>query len=273
MTRHNLDRIEATLSQLAHPQSATAHCATLPPPMPSSGSRSAAASVSFQIGRSSRSRSSRRSLAPYPLQSAAPRPVIPRVSPLPARSAALPALDLPKFKLPPLTQHQNSFNMALPMTLVKQIEAQVEAWQIELRQILDHIQALYTEGPIVNGWLDPHNSAPAAAQLDATALQDADPHELMQYIDHICDSAAATPDQPNPAVGYQLCGLYPDGRVWCKPCPPEQVPTISLAIARYRKLRVLLQQKEQLELRLQQAATALMEVQAQLHPTPQSATA
>ena len=195
------------------------------------------------------------------------------VRPLSARSAALPTLDLPKFKLPNLTQHQNSFNMALPMNLVKQIEAQIEAWQIDLRHILNHIQAIYAEGPIVNGWLEPVEASKTAPQLNTAALQDASTQVLMDYVEHICAEAAATDltaaatataTVTGTPIQYQLCGLHADGRVWSRPCPPAQLPTISLAIARYRKLQVLLQQKDALELQLQQAATALMAVQAQL---------
>lgn len=46
--------------------------------------------------------------------------------------------------------------------------------------------------------------------------------------------------------------------MWTRPCPSEQVAGISMAIARYQKLRQLLGRKQYLELRLNQLAETLV---------------
>ena len=42
------------------------------------------------------------------------------------------------------------------------------------------------------------------------------------------------------------------------PVPPEQVPSVSMAIARYQQLRQLLERKQKLESRLNQLAETLV---------------
>jgi hypothetical protein len=70
--------------------------------------------------------------------------------------------------------------------------------------------------------------------------------------------------QESPRVGYRLCGLGADGQLWSRPCPLEQVPQLSLAIARHQKLRQLLAQKQHLENRLNQLSQTLVELHGQL---------
>ncbi len=79
----------------------------------------------------------------------------------------------------------------------------------KLQQIVQQIQHLYYEGPLVDGWLEFNpRSIPA---------------------------------------GYHLCGLDAEGKMWTHPCPPEQLPSVSLAIARYQKILQLLKHKRQIE--------------------------
>jgi len=52
--------------------------------------------------------------------------------------------------------------------------------------------------------------------------------------------------------------------VWSRPCPSEQIPSVSLAIARYQRLRQLLARKQQLETRLNQLAETLLVLQDHL---------
>lgn len=224
----------------------------------------------------------------------------PTVQPFPAQQSAAQPLSLPKFKLPSFSNHRHSFNSGLPLSLAKEIGLTVERWQAELRQVITQIQVLYAEGPIVNGWLEQEKEAATGStqvDLDTAILRHGEGDELLRYVEKICEStsSAESADSENtvdvntgvnntdksgaPAAGsathaaqstvqldgrYQLCGLDSDGRLWCRPCPPDQIPTVSMAIARYRKLRVLLNRKEQLEVRLRHAAEALVEVQSYL---------
>lgn len=222
----------------------------------------------------------------------------PTVQPFPVQNSTAQPLSLPKFKLPSFSNHRHSFNSELPLSLAREITLTIERWQSELRQVIRQIQDLYAEGPIVNGWLEQEkdtSSASTQVDLDTAILRHAEGEELLRYVEKICEPSPGgkpaddnTPDtvdgsNDNPAdyskanvaastthtafspdSKYQLCGLDADGRLWCRPCPPDQLPTVSMAIARYRKLRVLLNRKEQLEVHLRHAAEALVEVQSYL---------
>ncbi len=142
----------------------------------------------------------------------------------------------------------------------------VEAWHSELRQTVQSIQALYMEGPIVDGWLetidDPAQSA-LSAKANVAMLRHGDPQALSGYVEQLCEALEepkaedttpmARPELPH----YRLCSLDSDGQLQCLPCPPEQVSTLSLAIARHQKLRQLLNQKRYLEAKLKRAVEVL----------------
>lgn len=154
------------------------------------------------------------------------------------------------------------------MNLLKEIEAVVEIWQTQLQQVLRQIQAIYAEGPLLDGWLDTEESS-APAPADPTTLRNAETAQLMSYVESVCHTQPQTMPTAADLAGtstkrYRLCGLDADGRLWSRPCPPDQLASVSLAIARYRKLRLLLNHKEQLEIRLRQAAEALIEAQERL---------
>jgi len=77
-------------------------------------------------------------------------------------------------------------------------------------------------------------------------------------------SAAPTPSSPvahtSPAATtatYCLCQLDKNGQVRAQPCPPEQVPTVSMAIVRHQKLVQLVAQKSTLEGKLKQVVDTL----------------
>jgi hypothetical protein len=166
------------------------------------------------------------------------------------QQAKLPVL--PRFKSATFTSHRNGSNPALAMNLLREIETIVAGWQTELHQILQQIQDLYLEGPIVDGWLE---SQSAEDEIAIPPLRHAEVSRLIDYVDDMC----AQPQAVNSSrAGYRLCGLNPDGQLWCRPCPPDQVPSVSLAIARYHKLRQLLSRKQELETRLTQLAETLI---------------
>jgi hypothetical protein len=74
----------------------------------------------------------------------------------------------------------------------------------------------------------------------------------MEYVEEICRTPQTLDLGEVPRTGYRLCGLDADGQLWSRPCPSQQVPYVSLAIARYQKLRILLARKQTLESRLNQ---------------------
>ncbi len=165
---------------------------------------------------------------------------------------------LPKFKPAQISEHRHSANPALAMNLLKDIQKIVGAWQKELQTIVREIQDIYMAGPIVDGWLESHSRQSEAGM---TEVRRAEMDRLMDYVAETINQPDATITYESPRTGYRLCGLDPDGKAWARSCPPDQVPSISVAIARYHKLRQLLNRKQELETRLSQ----LSETLAMLH--------
>ncbi|KAM3093652.1 hypothetical protein ACKFKF_28885 [Phormidesmis sp. 146-12] len=169
--------------------------------------------------------------------------------------------NLPRLKTPTFSSHKNGANPFLASNLLKELQTTVESWQTEHHQILRQIQDLYLEGPIVDGWLESHSQEP---EVDPSVLRHAEVDRLLDYIEEIC----ASPDQQVTCetlrTGYRLCGLNADGQLWSCPCPPEQVPSLSLAIARHQKLRQLLGRKQHLETRLNQLSETLVVMHSHL---------
>ena len=160
------------------------------------------------------------------------------------------SLPLPKAKPPSFSSHRHALNPNLAVGLLREVESVVITWQLELEQTVLGIQALYLEGPIVDGWLESHpvGSPQVMQSIGATTLRHAEIERLMDYVDEICRTNPTT--EPEFRTSYRLCGLDSDGQLWSRPCPSQQVPQVSLAIARYQKLRILLARKQTLETRL-----------------------
>lgn len=170
------------------------------------------------------------------------------------------ALNLPKLKTPSFSNLRHAANPSLAANLLREMLTTVEEWQTELNQVLRQIQDLYLEGPIVDGWLESYSGEPLT---DTSQLRHLEVDRLMHYIEEIC--AAPVPGtKEGPRTGYLLCGLNSDGQRWSCPCPPDQVPSISLAIARYHKLRQLLNRKQDLEMRLSQLSETLVLMQGKM---------
>lgn len=136
--------------------------------------------------------------------------------------------SLPRLKQVQLSPHRHSHNPVFPLSLLQDIATIVEDWQAQLEDLHEQIQAIYLDGPIVDGWLE------AEATLDGVIQ------------------------------GYRLCGLDERGQMWARPCPADQLPSVSTAIARYQHLRQILAQKQSLEVRFQQLGETLAMVRSSL---------
>jgi hypothetical protein len=164
---------------------------------------------------------------------------------------------LPKLKSSQVSQsHYTTNPPELAMNLLQELQQLVVSWQQELNQIVRQIESLYEEGPIINGWLESQSSDPSQS---ITSLRHAEIDELMNYVEKIFTQTGGSS-----LADYRLCGLDENGQLWSKPCPVKQVPAVSLAIARYQKLRQLLNRKELLENRLTQLAESLVVCRGQL---------
>lgn len=163
--------------------------------------------------------------------------------------------SLPKFKTPSFSNHRHAANPALAMNLLQEIEGIVTGWQIELQSILQQIQDIYLEGSVINGWLE---SNPQEPETGGTAtLRHGEVEQLMDYVQEICSPGDKATYQSS-RTGYRLCGIDATGKVWSRSCPVDEVPSVSMAIARYQKLRQLFGRKQYLETRLNQLAETLV---------------
>ncbi|WP_353931071.1 hypothetical protein WJM97_00180 [Okeanomitos corallinicola TIOX110] len=169
--------------------------------------------------------------------------------------------NLPKFKTPNFSNHRHGANPGFAMTLLQEIQETVANWQIELQTILQQIQDIYLEGPVINGWLESITTQGQEPAGTAT-LRHAEVEKLMDYVQEICQPSekASNPSR----TGYRLCGVDAAGKVWSRPCPVDQVPNVSMAIARYQKLRQLFSRKQYLENRLSQLAETLVNLHSNI---------
>ncbi len=205
---------------------------------------------------------------PIPDGNAAP-PAEVAVPPLSACLGDIKVPTLPRIKSPTLSSHRNAANPTLAMGLLKEMELTVAGWQDELQQVLRQIQDLYLEGPIVDGWMESY----AQQEGESPMFRHADVNCLMDYVEKMRNSPLPEGvNSPAPgttaeamATGYRLCGLNEDGQLWFRHCPSAQVPAVSLAIARYQRLRSLLTRKQYLENRLSLLAETLVGVHSQMN--------
>ncbi|MEC4893886.1 MAG: hypothetical protein SAL07_03320 [Oscillatoria sp. PMC 1051.18] len=160
--------------------------------------------------------------------------------------------SLPKLKAAKISSHRHDANPSLAVNLLHEIEATVTGWQEDLQLTVRKIQDIYLEGPIVDGWLESHPRKPDEGGAE---VRKASSDRLMDYVEELSNDGVA---YQSPRAGYRLCGLDENGKVWSRPCPPEQVPNVSVAIARYQKLRQLLLHKHNLETRLNELAETLV---------------
>lgn len=168
---------------------------------------------------------------------------------------------LPDVKTPRFTSHRNGVNPYLAMNLLKEIENTVTKWQTELRQILRQIQDIYLEGPIVEGWLE--SESPAMPTQISQAYPISEPKKREKQLSSTKKVKSKSDKNPQ-TPGYRLVGRDANGKLWSRACPPEELPSISLALARYQKLQQMLVRKQELETKLTQLAEELVFLQGRI---------
>lgn len=181
---------------------------------------------------------------------------------------------LPRTNRVNLSRHRHDANPALALKVLHDIYAAVEGWHEELRQTIQAIQALYLEGPIVEGWLEamPETDSAVAGSIDSmTALRHAELQQLQDYVEAL-SNASGSPEaierQPGATTRYRLCRLDSDGRLQCQLCPPDQLHHLTLAVARHQRLRQYLNHKQYLEARLKRAVEVLTRARSDLDISP-----
>lgn len=118
----------------------------------------------------------------------------------------------------------------------------------EIEKIIHQIRHLYLEGPIVDGWLESQQYTPPK---NMTRHGDS-VEPKTDYVQEVCNFEQGKVTCESPRAGYLLCGLDAAGKKWSRPCPLEQLPSVSIAIARYQKLQQLLKRKHYFESWLKQ---------------------
>jgi hypothetical protein len=282
-----LKRIEQTLQKLekqsqqqsataVQPSSSLSSPTTIPiqaTPLPSSQSpkpttEPAPKAVSFELNRRTPSANPTGKLeietslldqvTPITTHNKAVQPLV--VEPSPEESTHA-KFQLPDFNQQPVSNlgfssHRNGSNPDVAINLLRDTLGRVEAWRQELTQIGQQIQAIYLEGPIVDGWLE---CSTQKVEDTTHVLRHGEIDQLMNYVEEICND----PSKAHPE--YRLCGLGADGRTWSSPCPPEQIASMSLAISRHQKLKPLLQRKAELENKLGRVAEEIVKLQSRLN--------
>ncbi|MBD1909694.1 MULTISPECIES: hypothetical protein [unclassified Leptolyngbya] len=234
MSQSNLQRIQATLSELSQSSSE----------QPTQNKQSEDQTVQ----------------QPSPLIS------VPLVDPVTVRPFSTGTETSPPLTLPHLNsiqpkQPRQILQPGLSLGILKEIEKVLTTWQAELQQLTLNIQDVQLEGPIIDGWLESQLGAPV--QTEHGFLQHAEISQISQYVNSMEDrSFPSSPDHSRTI--YRLCTLDADGHVQSQPCPSEQIPQVSLAIARHQKLRQLLSRKHYLEFRLSQLAENLVTIHSYL---------
>jgi len=155
---------------------------------------------------------------------------------------------LPKFNSN-ISHAHNGSNPVLEMNLLKETQTMAVVCEAELQQIVRQIKDLYMDGPIVDGWLESHKSTPEPRDV---TLYGESVEPQMDYVKQVYSFEQGQVTCESPHAGYRLCGLDAAGQKWSRPCPLDQLPSVSIAIARYQKLQQLLERKHYFETCLSQ---------------------
>jgi hypothetical protein len=175
------------------------------------------------------------------------------VTPFPIPKPANSTPILPKVTASTGSDRRHAANPEFTLDLLQEIQQMVINWQQELQSLHQQIEDIYRQGPMINGWLESHSRENSERPI--TSLRHADIEELMSYIEKLSEEDTDSNLSP---VAYKLCGLDEQGKLWSKPCPAEQIPSVSLAISRYQKVKQLLKRKQILEQKIIQLGENLI---------------
>lgn len=165
--------------------------------------------------------------------------------PSPAQTSLAKALKLPKFNSASHRCTPQAVNSGSEANSSPETPLDIASYEEKLEQVIVQIKDTYLEGPLVDGWLESH---PPIPEPTSGTLRHGSVEHLMEYVEEVCSFEGIICESPR--TSYRLCGLDAAGQKWSHPCPLEQLPSVTMAIARYQKLQQLLQQKQSLEIHL-----------------------
>lgn len=136
------------------------------------------------------------------------------------------------YREPKLPDFKPSTNVS---TVLKVLKETPDTHEVQLEKVVRQIQDLYLEGPIVDGWLESSRAAQPAVE------------RMIDYGAEVYRIPQGKVTCELPRLSYRLCGFDTSGQKWSRPCPMEQLASVSVAISRYQRLRQLLERKQYLE--------------------------
>jgi hypothetical protein len=126
----------------------------------------------------------------------------------------------------------------------------VTQWQGELEELDRNIQKVTASGPTLAAWLESREFKPG---ITGAAIPT--PYTTVDVV-----GLTEVDDRS----GYRLCGLDEHGKLWTRPCLMSEISTVSMAIARYQQLKVLVEKKETIETRISQIIEDLVYLRLKL---------
>lgn len=159
-------------------------------------------------------------------------------------------LELPNLNSDSNSDAQPVADINLEMNSLPDTQTDVVDNETKLEQVVRQIQDLYHEGPLVDGWLEYYPPAPEPSAESLREISFERPIKNVEVVANLVEQESCELT----GASYLICGLDEFGQQWSYPCPLEQLPSVSMAIARYHKLQQLLQQKHQLEVYLKEGS-------------------
>jgi hypothetical protein len=157
---------------------------------------------------------------------------------------------LARLEIPKFTHVRQNSNPSLAAHMLQEMYKMVTQWQGELQDIEQSIQKITASGPTLAAWLEFRSFKPGV-----TGEQIPTPYETVDVLTLTAVDARA---------GYRLCGLDEHGKLWTRPCLMSEILSVSMAIARYQQVKVLLEQQEKIEFRISQIIEDLVYLRLKL---------
>ncbi len=154
-------------------------------------------------------------------------------------------LEVPRF--PNLRQASNP---SLAAHMLQEMYRMVTQWQGELEELDRNIQKVTASGPTLAAWLESRDFKPGI-----TGEPIPTPYTTVDVVGL---------SEVDARAGYRLCGLDEHGKLWTRPCLMSEISSVSMAIARYQQLKVLLEKKEKIEDRISQIIEDLVYLRLKL---------
>lgn len=118
----------------------------------------------------------------------------------------------------------------------------------DTNDLMNYLSALES-AVLENGKSANNSSAPSSATIDP---------QVLSTDSHTRSSGTGSPSK------YYLCRLTSCGQIQTEHCPADQVPVLSMAIARYRRLNQLIKRKQTIETKLQAVIDVLGDIETVL---------